>query len=186
MSGAMVAMALFAASAGARPRGHRVLLPQANENQTLSQATLPLYEGLSNVKKVYFVITDASTHVQPRSGIAPTTLRSSQSRQTAPRSSTSGSCAARLASRGPSTSARTGLGSPGFSHTPAGARSVMRRHREIDHRLARKICQDLELSPERPADTRDRVPVSVERHRHPMARLIRHLSTRVLTGESSS
>jgi mRNA interferase HicA len=37
----------------------------------------------------------------------------------------------------------------GANHTrwvgPNGARSVVPRHREIDFRLARKICRDLEL-----------------------------------------
>jgi predicted RNA binding protein YcfA (HicA-like mRNA interferase family) len=39
----------------------------------------------------------------------------------------------------------------GGSHSrwagPSGARSVMPRHREIDYRLARKICVQLEVSP---------------------------------------
>jgi predicted RNA binding protein YcfA (HicA-like mRNA interferase family) len=39
----------------------------------------------------------------------------------------------------------------GGSHSrwagPGGARSVMPRHREIDYRLARKICAQLEVEP---------------------------------------
>ncbi len=39
----------------------------------------------------------------------------------------------------------------GANHTrwagPQGERSVTPRHREIDHRLARKICKDLDIPP---------------------------------------
>lgn len=54
-----------AALAGAAPSlasdGHRLFLKTARESADLSTVTLPLYRGWSHNRKVWFVITDAST-----------------------------------------------------------------------------------------------------------------------------
>src|SRR3954452_14052797 len=56
-----LALAL-APSASALPTSqHHVFLPSAKENKTLSQVTLPLYQGTSNGSPVWYVVTDAST-----------------------------------------------------------------------------------------------------------------------------
>lgn len=52
----------LAPSASALPTSqHHVFLPSAKENKTLSQVTLPLYQGTSKGSPVWFVVTDAST-----------------------------------------------------------------------------------------------------------------------------
>src|SRR3954451_23203999 len=52
----------LAPSASALPTSqHHVFLPSAKENKTLSQVTLPLYQGTSKGSPVWYVVTDAST-----------------------------------------------------------------------------------------------------------------------------
>ena len=52
----------LATSASALPTSqHKVFLPSAKENKTLSQVTLPLYQGTSKGSPVWYAVTDAST-----------------------------------------------------------------------------------------------------------------------------
>src|SRR5919199_3596126 len=57
---AALAPTAFAPTALAGP-SHTLLLPSARENTTLSEVTLPLYQGTSHGQPVWYVVTDAST-----------------------------------------------------------------------------------------------------------------------------
>jgi hypothetical protein len=49
------------ASASLPTSQHRIFLPSAKENKTFSQVTLPLYQGTSKGRTVWYIVTDAST-----------------------------------------------------------------------------------------------------------------------------
>src|ERR1051325_2006490 len=43
------------------PAGHQVLMPEAVENDNLTQVTLPAYRGSSQGQPLWYVVTDASS-----------------------------------------------------------------------------------------------------------------------------